>query len=144
MKRLLPLILCSLFFAAGLSANADALNASREKASQLHSQGNYKEAFELYRELAFNPEAEPPHIASDLPLVVDCLNRLNQTQEFDAFVEDLVTRHEDSWQILSAVGRAYMSVPHHGYIIAGEFERGGHRGGGKVARSNGSRGIAGL
>ncbi|MFT5127419.1 MAG: hypothetical protein ACI8W8_001022 [Rhodothermales bacterium] len=101
----------------------------REKANKLYSQGNYKDALERYQKLLRSPQAD----ALDMSRVVDCLQRINQLDQVDARVEEAVEMHADNWQILQRAANAYYNGQHRGYIIAGEFKRGHHRGGGQWA-----------
>jgi uncharacterized protein YfaS (alpha-2-macroglobulin family) len=99
---------------------------------KVQNEGNYKEALEQYRKLVLDAQAPPGKIALHLPRVMDCLRSLNQLNQFDSLTEEIVTIHSDQWQVLKAVANLYFSVEHYGYLISGEFQRGDHRGGGKV------------
>jgi alpha-2-macroglobulin len=101
----------------------------REKADKLYAQGNHKDALERYQKLLRSPQAT----AHDLSRAVACLQRINQLEQQDKLVEEAAEQHAKNWQILYAGARAYFDGQHHGYIIAGEFKRGHHRGGGQWA-----------
>jgi hypothetical protein len=119
---------------AGAVANAD--EALRAKADALFKDGNYAEALVAYRTLAIGQDTDPGRISHALERGVDCLNRLNRIQENDAFLDATVARHPETWQVLQTVARQRMNaLPHEGFIIAGQFERGGHRGGGRMVGS---------
>ncbi|MBN1517638.1 alpha-2-macroglobulin [Candidatus Sumerlaeota bacterium] len=101
----------------------------REKAEQLNKDGNYKEAYDLYRQLALQADDEGRQIASDLTVAVQCLNNLNQLNEIDGLLEQAAQAHAENWLGLLAVAEQYQSIQHNGFIISGEFERGWQRGG---------------
>src|SRR4029079_16202415 len=60
---------------------------------------------------------------------------LNRSDEIDEFREKAVAAHKKDWLLLMAGAHSYLTVDHYGYIIAGEFSRGQHRGGGKVVNA---------
>jgi uncharacterized protein YfaS (alpha-2-macroglobulin family) len=102
---------------------------------KLHADGNYKESYDGLRE--FTLEGEPE--SNDLPRAYDtaiaCLHQLNRVDEIDDFREAAVEAHDDDWRLIAAVARSYINVQHYGFIVAGEFERGSHRGGGRYVNS---------
>jgi len=102
------------------------------KAHELYNDGNYAEAYAAFRELALEAETQAD---SALLRGLDCLNRLGHQHEMDAFREAVVEAHPDSVRVLRAAGRSYLDYTHYGTIIAGEFRRGPHRGGGEHANA---------
>lgn len=108
---------------------------ARQKAQQLMQQGNFKEAYEVFEKLCTSPEADAKLVSDDLTNAINCLNRLGNQKMFDELVEKSVKAHADNWRLLQTAARQYMSVPHYGFIVSGEFERGGRRGGGQMANS---------
>jgi len=102
---------------------------------QLYKDGNYKEAYEGYRRRALRKTTDPKQVGNDLTMALHCLQRLNRVDEIDAFREEVIKVHEENWRLLNAAARTYQNVQHYGYIIAGEFHRGQHRGGGQHASS---------
>ncbi len=101
----------------------------RERAAQLKKDGNWKEAYEAFAKLAVDPKDDARGVLSDLQNAVECLQRLNRINEFDAFVEKVIAAHSKNWRLLQQASERYMAAPHYGTIIAGEFKRGPHRGG---------------
>ena len=97
--------------------------------------GNFQEALEAYRQRLASPDTSGRDLHRVLPRAVTCLQRLNRVNEFDALIESAVGAHEDDWRLLVAAARAYQRAMHYGHMIAGEFERGPHRGGGKVVNA---------
>lgn len=109
--------------------------AEREQANKTMQQGNYKDAYETFRKLALDPQSDPLAVGQDVLMGVQCLQQLNRTGEVDAFIEAAVAVHKANWRLLWAAAQAYMQVPHQGFLIAGKFERGPHRGGGQMVSS---------
>jgi uncharacterized protein YfaS (alpha-2-macroglobulin family) len=109
--------------------------ALREQAQRTMQQGNFKDAYELFRKLALDPKCDPQRVGDDLHLATQCLQRLNRVNEIDALREAVIEVHKANWRLLWAAARNYMQVQHQGFIIAGKFERGPHRGGGQVANA---------
>ncbi|MBM4355551.1 MAG: alpha-2-macroglobulin, partial [Deltaproteobacteria bacterium] len=104
----------------------------REKAQQDYNDGNYKDAYDKFRLLALDKEADPKLIGGDLATAVNCLQNLNLHKDVDAFVKEVLEAHPGNWRVMQAAARTYYySVLHYGSIVGGDFERGYHRGGGR-------------
>ncbi len=109
---------------------------SREQCDRLFQQGNYKDAYEGYRALALDPSDDPKLVGRDLQQAVQCLTQLGRVEEIDAFREAVIGLHKDNWRLLQAAAMSYVNdAVHFGFIIASEFHRGQHRGGGQYAGS---------
>jgi len=106
-----------------------------KRAKKLVQQGNYLEAFNAYQKLLTNPKLPPREVATYLPIAINCLQRLNKTDQFDAFVESVIKAHEKEWRVLHAAANAYQRIRHQGYLVSGKYIRGHHRGGGKSINS---------
>ncbi|NOX54682.1 MAG: alpha-2-macroglobulin [Planctomycetes bacterium] len=102
-----------------------------ETAEKLMRDGNFREAYQQFRQLALDPQANKSKVGDYLHRAVDCLSRLGRTDEIDAFREKVIEVHSSNWRLLQAAAQSYMQGPHFGYIVAGEFHRGGKRGGGR-------------
>ena len=108
----------------------------RTKAQNAYNNGNWKDAFELYRKLCLETENDPRMVGQDFTQAWQCLRRLNRLQELDT-----VSRRGDSsaqsanWRLLRDTARSYSQNAHWGYRVAGEFQRGSHRGGGKYVNA---------
>ncbi|MBN1256177.1 MAG: alpha-2-macroglobulin, partial [Planctomycetes bacterium] len=145
MKKLSRLIFTTLLLALLFTITSYA----GESQAQLHSQagqllkdGNYAEALEIYEKLCSNLETDPKEVGTDLNNAVFCLQSLNRTNEQDALIEKVIATHKHNWRLLRSAARIYnhneMNLQRntcYGYIIAGEFQRGQHRGGGKYVNS---------
>jgi hypothetical protein len=128
---LLGLIL-TVFPAAGEEKDPARL---RKEAYRLHQEGNYQEAFVRYRALCLEVKNDPLEVAGDFTWALSCLQNLNRTNEIDAFREKAIAAHAGNWRLLQAAARSYRDGDHFGFIIAGEFHRGSHRGGGEYANA---------
>ncbi|UCH22029.1 MAG: alpha-2-macroglobulin [Deltaproteobacteria bacterium] len=103
----------------------------RKEAQKAYADGNWKAAFELYSMLCLEVTNDPKRVGGDLARVYQCLQRLNRINELDDFREKVISRHSKNWRLLLEAARIYSYNPHWGYMVAGKFERGYHRGGGK-------------
>ncbi len=110
--------------------------ASRERAQKLFGDGNFNDAYQAYRRLSLDPEDDADQVAEDLSRGTQCLQRLNRVAEIDAFREAVIETHSDNWRLLAGAAQNYMNVPHHGFMVAGKFERGNKRGGGEMVRAD--------
>jgi len=109
--------------------------ARRDQFHKAFRDGNYKDAYEGFRKLALDPGDDPLKVGEDLEMATQCLQRLNRVDEIDEFREAVIALHGKNWRLLWAAARNYMSVDHQGFMIAGEFHRGPHRGGGEVVNA---------
>ena len=112
----------------------------RKQAEKLYGDGNYAEAWAIYSKLSLDASNLDKQLPEDLYQSCVCLENLNRINEFDAFFESVLKLHPNNWRLL-ARGAAVLAageITSEGYLIAGEFERGYHRGGGKMV-SAGSR-----
>jgi len=126
-----------MFWAFSMGSAADP-SSQRERSKQMNEtfrQGNYKEAYEGFRRLALDPQNNPRLVGNDLNMAVQCLRQLNRVDEIDALLEETVKVHKRNWWLLWNAAQNYMKVPHHGFIVAGKFQRGNHRGGGRVVNA---------
>ena len=98
-------------------------------------QGNFKDAYDGLRKLILDPNAAASAVGGDLNLAVDCLQRLGRVDEIDALLEKAVETHRGNWRLLWSAATRYMNIPHHGFIVAGQFERGNKRGGGHIVNA---------
>ncbi|MBN1588215.1 MAG: hypothetical protein JW888_01735, partial [Pirellulales bacterium] len=132
-----PLIVfASFLFSADLAATPmSGDSAIRHGAQKAMKAGNFKDAYEQFRRLALDPQTNPQQVPGDLDRAIDCLNRLNRATEIDAFREAAIKAHSNNWRLLQAAAISYLNGNHTGHLIAGQFERGRHRGGGHVVNA---------
>lgn len=105
------------------------------QAERLQKEGNYKDAWEIYQRLALAGNVTDRTCVDVYTKAVQCLRNLDALNQWGDFREKAVAVHSEDWRVLSAVADSYMKGPHHGYLVAGEFHRGSHRGGGQWVNS---------
>ena len=100
-----------------------------------YQEGNYKEAYEGFRKLALDASADEHRVGKYLNLGIASLQALGRTDEIDEFREGVIKIHSRNWRLLQSAAESYLTADHSGFIVAGKFYRGPHRGGGKVVHS---------
>jgi hypothetical protein len=113
------------------AANGD----MREKAADAYQKGNYNDAFQLYEKLCLTPDEDSSQTGNDMNMAMNCLASLNRAEEVDAFREKVIAVHPNNWRLLSAAAQSYANFQHFGFLVAGQFQRGGHRGGGQYVNA---------
>jgi len=107
----------------------------RKQAEQELKDGNFKDAYRLFQKLILETDSQDHHLDQDLQHAVDCLKNLGQVAEIDLFVESATQLHAKNWRLLASAAEIYLHIPHHGHMIAGQFQRGNHRGGEQLVNS---------
>ncbi|WP_437188402.1 alpha-2-macroglobulin family protein [Planctomicrobium sp. SH668] len=102
----------------------------RKEADAARKAGNYKDALEKYRKLIMSENASGDQFSTDLSALVECLGMLQQWQEVDGLLKTMLEKHPENWEAYRNAANTISSVPHFGFIVAGEFTRGNQRGGG--------------
>ena len=132
-RLILPVLLAIpvaiVLMGAGEPSTPEEIDLLRKKAEKTMRDGNIKEACDLYQKLALDPGDNPVLVGNDLNQAIACLNQLNRANENDSFREKVVNVHSNNWRLLYAAAQSYFNDQHYGTIIAGEFQRGPHRGG---------------
>lgn len=111
------------------------LPEQRSSAEKLLRDGNFREALAIYSRLALAADNSGATLAGDFQQAVECLHRLQRHAEIDDLRERVVAAHPRDWRLLQAAAESLLAGPHHGFIVAGEFQRGNQRGGGQFANS---------
>lgn len=114
-----------------VAEEAPVKTGGRDVAQKLLSEGNFNDAYQIFRRLALDPKTEPATVGDDLSRAVDCLANLGRIDEADALIEDAIKAQPENWRMLRAAAQNYQRIEHFGFMIAGNFERGGRRGQGK-------------
>jgi hypothetical protein len=111
--------------------------SQRDALMKAFNAGNWKDAYEGLRKLSLDPQAEPTEVGKLLETGVLCLQRLGRSDEIDEFREAIIAVHKGNWRLLEAAATSYANpqIEHYGYIVAGKFYRGHHRGGGKIVNT---------
>jgi len=107
----------------------------RRQARQAYKNGNWNDAYRLFRRLCLETDNDPQIVGRDLEQAWQCLRNLNRLNELDKFREKVIAKHNDNWRLLNAAAGSYNQNNHWGYMVAGEFQRGAHRGGGKYVNA---------
>ena len=108
---------------------------NRDELKKQFDSGNFKVAYDGYRRRALDPKTPPDQVVSDLNLAVQSLQNLGRSAEADELIEASVKSHDKNWRLLREAASQYRSLEQWGFIVAGEFHRGSHRGGGKYVSS---------
>ncbi len=103
--------------------------ALMKKGQKLQEQGNWKEAFAVFEKVATDPKAASGVASNSLTQAWQCLMNLGNQKEQDALVEAAAAAHPQDRDVLVQAATIYMQCEHYGAMVAGKFERGGHRGG---------------
>ena len=135
MKLFKPVVFIMVFLliATGVSAQQVEHVQVRKKARQAFTDGNWKNAYDLYRRLCLEIENDPKLVGGDLTQVYHSLQRLNRMNELDDLREKIILKHGRNWRLLQEAAKSFGYNPHWGFLVAGKFERGHHRGGGQYA-----------
>ena len=121
---------------SGIYSDApESISNQRTSAQEKYDDGNYKEALALFEKLLDQKDNEAGMVGNDLNMAINCLTNLNRQNETDALRERVIKRHENNWQLLWSAAQNYQYTDHSGFMIAGKFERGSHRGGGKYVNA---------
>ncbi len=89
----------------------------------LRSQGNWKEAWEIFSKLAVDPNTNPNRVAEDLNDAVQCLNQLGRTEEVDELFKNSVAAHAANPKLLYQAAKSIRQVPHYGLVSNNTFHR---------------------
>ena len=119
-----------IFFALRAVADGENGPVLREKAQKTMKDGNFKDAYELFSKLALDPNDDARKVSQDLGDAITCLQRLNRINEVDDLREKVIAAHGENWRLLQSAAETIARDQHHGFIVAGKFQRGNHRGGG--------------
>jgi alpha-2-macroglobulin len=118
-----------------MKGNARGADESPEKFQKLFNQGNFKEAFEGFKKLALAPKADARQAGNNMNMAIQSLRNLGRNNEVDDFRDSIISIHEGDWRFLQMAADSFLESEHFGFLIAGKFERGYHRGGGRQVSS---------
>jgi uncharacterized protein YfaS (alpha-2-macroglobulin family) len=114
-----------------VAADKTVPQSQRQGLLMAHKNGNYRDAYNGLRQLALDPTTDRLQVGQDLTVAIDCLRRLGRADEIDDFREAVIAAHPKNWRLLETAARSYADGEHFGFIVAGKFYRGQHRGGGR-------------
>ena len=118
-----------------LTAGAPSIPDQRTKLTKAYNDGNFKVAYDGLSKLALDPKNDPTLVGKDLELAINSLYRLGRTDEVDDFREAVIKVHAKNWRLLATAAHTYTGGEHYGFMVAGKYLRGGHRGGGHIVNS---------
>src|SRR4051794_29975156 len=101
---------------------------SRETATKAMQNGNWKDAYEAFSKRALDPKDDPIEVSFDLTNALSCLQQLGRHDEIDAFREKVIAAQAQNWHLLFTAAQSFQNIESYGFIVAGQFFRGGHRG----------------
>ena len=137
-KRLITLVpvLLVVVLAVVVMAAPKSVEERRKLATKEYNNGNYRDAFVLYEELLLKEKGVPESLVpQDYNMALNCLRSLGEHKSVDDFRDRVVKRHGDNWGLLWQAARSFFHGHHYGTIVAGEFERGYQRGGGRYVNT---------
>lgn len=118
-----------------LNADDESRPGLRAAAMKSMADGNYREAYDVYSKLTLDEDNGGKDLARDFEQAVQCLVNLQRQDEIDEFRHQAIEIHADDWRLLQQAALSLIHGEHSGFIVAGEFERGGRRGGGQWAHA---------
>ncbi len=115
-----------LAFAVAADQNPAEMRTNAVRAMQA---GNFKDAYEGgFARLAVDPADDPAKVSEDLTNGIMCLIRLGRGDEVDGFREKTIAAHVTNWRLLETAAQSCINGETYGFIVAGQFYRGNHRG----------------
>ena len=69
----------------------------RRQAQKAYKDGNWKDAYQLFRRLCLETENDPKMVGRDLMQAWQCLRYLNRLNQLDKFREAVIKRHNNNW-----------------------------------------------
>ena len=108
----------------------------RELAKKEQKAGNYKDALEIFQKLVADPNNGGELLANDLNGAFKCLQSLQRSGEIDVLFANAIDAHPDDWRLYWQAADLLGGSPHMGQMVAGQYNRGARRGGGRVVSSS--------
>jgi len=125
MKKLFTIFI--LLVISGSLLVAASWNAIEEDADRELKNNNYKDAFLLYKKVILHGRTNPPMYLN----AIKSLKKARLENEFDSFFAAVAKKYGKDPLMAIALAQSKILMPAYGYLIAGEFVRGNHRGGGE-------------
>ena len=126
MKKLF-MILSFILLVSYSTFAADDWDKLEEKARTEFRNNNCKDAFNLYKKILLEHEATPDIYGK----AVESLRKARLEKEYDSFFNKVAKKYGKIPEMAIALAESKIRISSYGYIIAGEFVRGNHRGGGR-------------
>jgi len=126
MKKLFTILIFAIVVSYSTFA-AENWSALERKADTEYKNNNWKDAFVLYKKNILENRVNPTSYSH----AVYCLKKAKLENEFDSFFTAVSKKYgKNPWMAIE-LAESKRRVSDFGYIIAGKFERGYHRGGGQ-------------
>jgi hypothetical protein len=113
---LLGLMLILLFLGRGWAMEEETIEQQRTRAQQLRRDGNFLEAWKLFRQLATTPQEDGKLAGGDLQAAYECLPNIGQWPELDRLLQGAVEANPEQWRVLVHAANLLLSSPHYGMI----------------------------
>jgi uncharacterized protein YfaS (alpha-2-macroglobulin family) len=105
------------------SMEEETIEQRRTKAQQLRRDGNFQEAWNIFRQLATTPQEDGKLAGGDLQAAYECLPNIGQWQELDRLLQGAVGANPEQWRVLVHAANLLLSSPHYGMISEEKFQR---------------------
>ncbi len=119
-----------------MSTPAEDVKVDLARAEKLMQEGNAKDAYAIFKAYVTDPKSPDQQTADALPKAAMCLQQIGEVAQLDELFEKTAAAHPNHWRTKVAIAQQYLSGQSMGYIISGKFERGWHRGQGKIANAD--------
>lgn len=96
-------------------------------ADQAFKDGNYKVAAQQYEAILAGKPEDFLIVQRALRNTQECYQHLGDYQKVEPLLEQVAANYAQNWQVLQEVAELYQSIPHYGFIVEGEFQRGNRR-----------------
>ena len=126
MKKLFTILIFAFLIFCSTFADEN-WSALEKKADTEYKNNNWKDAFLLYKKILLEYRANPTSYSN----AVYCLKKAQMEKEFDSFFDAVAKKYSKNPAMAITLAQSKRRVSDFGYIIAGEFVRGNHRGGGQ-------------
>ena len=132
MSRFLILsFFCSVLMSSiSVSFSAEKPADPLDRARKLVKEKLPKDAYELLQPWTLQETGDLERVGEAVGVVVDMMDELDQTSQIDAYLDEVIERHQQHAEVLKSIGVLYASgrLPEWGAIRDGRLERGGHEG----------------
>lgn len=125
MKKLFTILAVSIVFSCSSFA-VENWSALTNKANTEFENNNCQDAFYLYKKILLEHKGSPGMYLN----AIKCLKKASLVNEFDSFFTAVAKKYSKIPAMAIALARSKWQIAAYGYIVAGEFVRGDHRGGG--------------
>jgi len=112
----------------GIAAGGRTPAERRAAAHKAFDSGNFNDAYKTFAALATDGDDDTAAVPEDLNYALQSLQRLGRVDEIDAVREKTVAAHPKNWRLLAQAAQSLQHGEPYGFVVAGQFYRGGRRG----------------